>query len=107
MACLAVADLPSGTNWEYELKFDGYRAIGFKTRGRIHLMSRNGKDFSRRFPTLARALEALLDETAVDGELVALDATGRPSFNLLQNYTSTEYSWCSTCSICRCSQVQI
>ena len=32
MACLAVADLPEGTQWEYELKFDGYRAIAFKTR---------------------------------------------------------------------------
>ena len=37
MACLAVADLPTGSDWEYELKLDGYRAIAFKTRGRVHL----------------------------------------------------------------------
>jgi bifunctional non-homologous end joining protein LigD len=92
MMCLAVADLPAGPEWEYELKFDGYRAIGFKTRGLVHLMSRNGKDFSQRFRTLVRALEALLDDTAIDGEVVALDSTGRPSFNLLQNHTSSDYS---------------
>jgi ATP-dependent DNA ligase len=43
----------------YELKFDGYRAMGFKTRGLVHLMSRNGKDFLQRFRTLVHALEAL------------------------------------------------
>jgi bifunctional non-homologous end joining protein LigD len=91
MACLAVAEVPAGPEWEYEVKFDGYRAIGFKTRGRVHLMSRNGKDFSQRFRTLARALEALPDDAVVDGELVALDTAGRQSFNLLQNYASSEY----------------
>jgi bifunctional non-homologous end joining protein LigD len=90
--CLAVADLPAGPQWEYELKLDGYRAIGFKTRGLVHLMSRNGKDFSRRFRALTRALEALPDETAIDGEVVALDGIGRPSFNLLQNHASSDYS---------------
>lgn len=92
MACLQVADLPTGSDWGYELKLDGYRAIAFKTRGRIHLRSRNGKDFSHRFSSLARALKPLSDETVVDGEVVALDANGRPSFNLLQNSAAHEYS---------------
>src|SRR5260370_10519379 len=70
MACLAVADLSAGSDWEYELKLDGYRAIAFKTRGRVHLRSRNGKDFSQRFPSLGRALEPLAAETVVDGEIV-------------------------------------
>jgi bifunctional non-homologous end joining protein LigD len=91
MACLAVADIPTGSEWEYELKFDGYRAIAFKSRRRIHLMSRNRKDFSQRFPALVRALEPLADETVIDGEIVAVDATGRPSFNLLQNCATREY----------------
>ena len=92
MACLAVERLPLGPEWEYELKFDGYRAIGFKTSNRVHLMSRNGKDFSRRFPMLAGALEVLPDDTVIDGEVVAMDETGQPSFNLLQNHAGSEYS---------------
>jgi bifunctional non-homologous end joining protein LigD len=89
---VAVADVPAGPEWEYELKFDGYRAIAFKTRNRVHLRSRNGKDFSHRFPALVHALEPLADETVIDGEIVALDGTGRPSFNLLENYATREYS---------------
>jgi ATP-dependent DNA ligase len=90
MACLAVADLPAGSDWEYELKLDGYRAIAFKTRGRVHLRSRNGKNFSQRFWSLIRPLQPLTDETVVDGEIVALDDAGRPSFNLLQNSATHE-----------------
>ena len=59
MACLAVASLPAGPAWEYELKFDGYRAVAFKTRNRVHLMSRNSKDFAQRYPALVHALEPL------------------------------------------------
>src|ERR1700677_1320017 len=92
MKCLAVSKLPTGPAWAYELKFDGYRAIAFKTSDRIHLKSRNGKDFAKRYPALVRALEALPDETVIDGEIVALDDSGRPSFNLLQNYASREYT---------------
>jgi ATP-dependent DNA ligase len=39
MACVAAADVPAGSEWEYELKFNGYRAVAFKTRNRVHLMS--------------------------------------------------------------------
>jgi bifunctional non-homologous end joining protein LigD len=71
--------------WEYQLKLDGYRAIAFKTGGTLHLRSRNDSDFSRRYPAVLPGLADLPDETILDGELVAFDEEGRPSFGALQN----------------------
>ena len=80
--------LPEGPDWLCELKLDGYRAIAIKSGGKLQFRSRNDNDFSARYPAIAKALGALPDETVIDGELVALDVSGRPSFNDLQNYGS-------------------
>ena len=89
MLLLRTDNLPDDPGrWAYQLKLDGYRAIAFKTGGKLHLRSRNDNDFSVRYSTVLRGLARLPNETVIDGELVALDDDGRPSFNALQNYSS-------------------
>jgi ATP-dependent DNA ligase len=89
MLLLRTDALPEGVEWHYELKLDGYRAIAFKTDGKIQLRSRNDNDFSLRYPSIVRALAPVPNETVIDGEIVAFDHSGRPSFNTLQNYGSS------------------
>jgi hypothetical protein len=91
MLLLRTDRLPNdGDRWEYELKFTGYRAIAFKTGGKLHLRSRNDNDFSLRYADVVKGLAKLPDETVIDGEVIALDEDGRPSFNMLQNYGSSK-----------------
>jgi len=73
------------SRWEYQLKLDGFRAVAFKTDGEVHLRSRNNKDFAGDYPGVVRGLAKLPNETVIDGEIVAVDEDGRPSFGLLQN----------------------
>ena len=93
MLLLSTDRLPDDrSKWEYQLKLDGYRAIAFKTGNTLHLRSRNDNDFNRRYPAVLRGLAKLPDETVIDGEIVALDEDGRPSFNALQNSIGSETS---------------
>jgi bifunctional non-homologous end joining protein LigD len=90
MLLLRAETLPDEpARWAYQLKLDGYRAVAFKTGGKLHLRSRNNNDFTVRYPAILDGLAKLPNETVVDGELVALDEHGRPSFNALQNYASS------------------
>ena len=88
MLLLRTDALPDSGHWLYELKLDGYRAIAFKRNGTIYLRSRNDNDFSRRYPGVVTGLAKLPDNTVIDGEVVAFDDDGRPSFNALLNYGS-------------------
>lgn len=88
MLLLRTDSLPDNEQWLYELKLDGYRAIAFKRNGVVHLRSRNDNDFSGRYPGVVKGLAKMPDNTVIDGEVIALDDDGRPSFNALQNYGS-------------------
>jgi bifunctional non-homologous end joining protein LigD len=88
MLLLRTEQLPDDlARWSYQLKLDGYRAIAFKSGGTVRLRSRNDNDFTDRYPTVVRGLAKMPNETVIDGEVVALDDGGRPSFNALQNFT--------------------
>jgi DNA ligase D-like protein (predicted ligase) len=88
MLLLRTDSLPDSEQWLYELKLDGYRAIAFKSGGVVHLRSRNDNDFSARYPGVVKGLAKMPDNTVIDGEVIAFDDDGRPSFNALQNYGS-------------------
>src|SRR4029077_854933 len=86
MECLSVARLPEGSQWLWEIKLDGYRALAVKSGSAVTLFSRRGKTLNRQFPHIVERLADLPDGTVVDGELVAIDDSGHPDFHLLQNF---------------------
>src|ERR1700722_1398744 len=90
MECLGVKVLPTGKEWSYEIKLDGYRLEAVKNTGEVSLYSRRRNLLTEKFGYIAKALKGLPKETIVDGEIVAVDTQGRSDFNLLQNFRSTE-----------------
>ena len=86
MLATRVEKLPEGAEWEYEVKWDGYRIEALKDEATVRLFSRRGADYSTRFKAITEAVKAILAASAVlDGEVVAVDAKGQPSFQVLQN----------------------
>ena len=84
LAILA-SEPPSGDQWLYEIKFDGYRMGARLERNKVRLVSRNGNDWTARLATLAQRLKALQLGTGwLDGEIVVTDEAGHTSFQALQ-----------------------
>lgn len=78
-----------GEDWQLEIKYDGFRAIAIVADGQVELWSRNEKPLTGAFPEVADGLSQLPCRNAMlDGEIVAVDAEGRPSFQLLQGIGS-------------------
>ncbi|OGR78162.1 MAG: hypothetical protein A2X32_02035 [Elusimicrobia bacterium GWC2_64_44] len=74
--------------WVFEVKWDGYRAVAELGKKGVRLYSRNKKSLAERFPAVAAALKELAAEAVLDGEIVAADKDGRPSFQLLQDHSA-------------------
>jgi DNA ligase D-like protein (predicted ligase) len=86
MAAEVVDRLPEGADWMYEVKFDGYRALLIKHGERVQLRSRNNKDLTHAYPAIHTAgLRVNAQSAVIDGEVVAIDAKGHPSFQALQH----------------------
>jgi bifunctional non-homologous end joining protein LigD len=83
--------LPSGGQWLHEIKHDGFRVIARKDGDRVKLYSRNGNDFTRRFPLIVEALERLRSRSCIiDGEAVACDDNGVASFDLVRHQRAND-----------------
>ncbi|HEX4747583.1 MAG TPA: DNA ligase D [Gaiellaceae bacterium] len=91
MLATSTEALPRGEGWVYEPKWDGYRAIVRVSGGDVTLTSRNGNDLTERFKDVARAVPAAVrsSDAVLDGEICALDASGRSRFSLLQEGAGT------------------
>jgi bifunctional non-homologous end joining protein LigD len=88
MMATRASSLPEGSDWSYEVKWDGYRAQVIKSGDLVALASRNLKDITGQFPAIAAAAANVPAQSAiVDGEIVALDEAGRPSFQALHHWS--------------------
>jgi bifunctional non-homologous end joining protein LigD len=89
MAARLVKELPVGAEWLYEVKWDGYRVEAIKSGDNVRLISRNAKDLTATFPEICAAAGTIKADTAVlDGEVIAVDEQGKPSFQALQHRAS-------------------
>ncbi len=87
MKAKLISEPPKVGDWQYEIKFDGFRALALKGSNEVRLLSRNNKDLGSKFPAVLEAVSALrVQECIIDGEIVALDPQGRSSFQLLQQF---------------------
>jgi bifunctional non-homologous end joining protein LigD len=87
MLAKAVTKLPKKDDeWGYEIKWDGIRALAFLDGGRVQFVNRNGRDTTKQYPELRElGKEAGPEQMILDGEIVAFDENGRPSFERLQS----------------------
>jgi len=82
---------PQGSDWIHEIKFDGYRLLGYVDGGDVALLTRNGNDWTKKFPDLKKSLADLDVENAVlDMEAVVMDDDGKTNFQKLQNTLSED-----------------
>ncbi len=77
-------EIPSGKDWAFEIKYDGYRILAHKEKNKVCLFSRNNVDYSKKMPLIHSAISKIkANSFVIDGEVVAFDAEGRSDFSLL------------------------
>ncbi|HEX3568475.1 MAG TPA: DNA ligase D [Candidatus Saccharimonadales bacterium] len=91
MLCTLVDDPFSKEGWLFEIKWDGYRAIGAKHGSDVELYSRNHIDFAEKYPPVFEALHALKHDIIADGEIVVVDEDGKPHFEWLQDWRQSRH----------------
>ncbi len=85
------ADKPfSSSDWVFEIKWDGYRAIAETGPNGVRLYSRNGLVFDKKYEPVSLALQEIKEEAVLDGEIVVLDEQGNPDFQRLQDYANNQ-----------------
>ena len=84
------ADAPAGGDWIHEIKFDGYRILARKEGDRVRLFTRNGHDWTDKFPTIEAGIRKAVDaeRAYLDGEVVVVTPEGRTDFGALQAYVA-------------------
>jgi bifunctional non-homologous end joining protein LigD len=75
-------------DWQYEVKWDGYRALAFVNKGEVEIFSRNNKSFNEKFYPIYKLLQESNINAVLDGEILVLDEKGRSNFSDLQNWRS-------------------
>ena len=90
MLATAVDKPFNNSDWIFELKLDGYRAIADLQKKQVLLYSRNGLSLVEKFPTIAKALQQIKTDAVLDGEIVLLNENNKPDFQKLQNYSNNK-----------------
>jgi bifunctional non-homologous end joining protein LigD len=91
MLCTLVKKPFNDPDYLYEVKWDGYRIVAFVNKGRVRLDSRSQLNYTAKYPPVVAELEKLGHNAVIDGEMVGIDAEGKPSFDLLQKAYKGQY----------------
>jgi bifunctional non-homologous end joining protein LigD len=89
MLCTLIKEPFNDDTYVYEVKWDGYRIIAYSRGNNIRLDSRGGKDYTKKYPLIAEALNKLKVDVILDGEAVVLNEEGKPDFDALQKYNGS------------------
>ncbi|MDB5202933.1 MAG: ligase [Ferruginibacter sp.] len=90
MLCTLTREVPTGAEFIHEVKWDGYRIIGYKHKSNVRLASRNGLNYSDKYPQIVAAMKQLAHDAVFDGEIVVHNDKGLPDFDALQSFRGAQ-----------------